>query len=114
MHAEMVGAAANQLHHFPPNEFYDPPTVCAVMAGLLVRDVCDPTALANPTATLAHPLQLMADTAWHGGAWSAAFTLDSSGPPAYLIHLLKKYKLPLAALGSICLLYCGAVVAGLV
>ena len=32
----------------------------------------------------------MADTAWHGGAWAAAFTLDSSGPPAYLIHLLKK------------------------
>jgi hypothetical protein len=113
MHAEMVGAAANQLHHFPPNEFYDPPTVCAVMAGLLVRDVCDPTALANPAVTLVHPLQLMADTAWHGGAWAAAFTLDSSGPPAYVIHLLKKYKLPLVAVASISLLYGAILVAGL-
>ena len=113
MHAQMVGAAANQLHHFPPNEFYDPPTVCAVMAGLLVRDVCDPIALANPATSLVHPLQLVADTAWHGGAWAAAFTLDSSGPPAYVIHLLKKYKLPLATVLSISLLYCAISVAGL-
>ena len=95
MHAKMVGAAANQLHHFPPNELYDPSTVCAVMAGLLVRDICDPDAPANPAVALEHPLQLVADTAWHGGTWAAAFTLDSSGAPAYLIHLLKKYLLRL-------------------
>lgn len=39
MHAAQVGAALEQIHHFAPNEFYDPATVCAVMAGLLVRDV---------------------------------------------------------------------------
>jgi hypothetical protein len=37
IHAAQVGAALEQIHYFAPNEFYDPATVCALMAGLLVR-----------------------------------------------------------------------------
>ena len=93
MHAKRVAAAVEQLHHFPPNEVYDPATVCQVMAGLLVRDVCDPTAPANPSVALEHPLQLVADTAWHGGTWTAAFTLDSSAPAAFLINMAQANRI---------------------
>ena len=34
MHAAQVGAAANNLHHFKPNEFYDPETVSGIAFGL--------------------------------------------------------------------------------
>jgi hypothetical protein len=113
MHAAQVGAAANNLHHFKPNEFYDPETVSAVMALLLICDLRDPTALAQPGVALAHPLDLIQDNAWHGGAWTSAFSLDSMGAVAYVLYLLKRHAIWLAPLTLGGLLWLGASATGI-
>ena len=48
----------------------------------------------------------------HGGAWTAAFTLDSSAPAAFGIHLLKKHGIWLGPLMGAGLLYVAAHIAG--
>lgn len=56
----------------------------AVMASLLIRDIRDPSAAANPKTYLRNPLNLFTDNAWHGGCWRTAWKFSSLGAPALL------------------------------
>src|SRR3954470_24355475 len=50
-------------------EVFEPETSNALMAALLIHDLRNPSAAANPSTDLAHPLELFVDQAAHGGLW---------------------------------------------
>lgn len=54
-------------------EVFDPPTTTTLMAALLVHDLRNPGAAANPATPLANPMDLFAQAANHGGLWRAAY-----------------------------------------
>ncbi len=55
-------------------EVFDPATSTTLMAALLVHDLRNPTAAANPSTQLANPMDLFAAAANHGGLWRAAYS----------------------------------------
>jgi hypothetical protein len=54
-------------------EVFDPATSTTLMAALLVHDLRNPAAPANPATPLANPMDLFAQAANHGGLWRAAY-----------------------------------------
>lgn len=54
-------------------EVFSPATANTLMAALLVRDLRDPSAAANPGTQVHNPMDLFADGANHGGLWRAAY-----------------------------------------
>lgn len=54
-------------------EVFDPATTTTLMAALLVHDLRNPHAAAQPTTALANPMDLFAQAANHGGLWRAAY-----------------------------------------
>jgi len=54
-------------------EVFDPSTTTTLMAALLVHDLRNPAAAANPATPLANPMDLFAQAANHGGLWRAAY-----------------------------------------
>ena len=54
-------------------EVFDPATSTTLMAALLVHDLRNPSAAANPSTELSNPMDLFAQAANHGGLWRAAY-----------------------------------------
>ena len=54
-------------------EVFDPATSTTLMAALLVHDLRNPAAAANPDTPLANPMDLFTRAANHGGLWRAAY-----------------------------------------
>jgi hypothetical protein len=54
-------------------EVFEPATTTTLMAALLVHDLRNPAAAANPATPLANPMDLFAQAANHGGLWRAAY-----------------------------------------
>src|SRR3954466_13293870 len=50
-------------------EVFEPETSSTLMAALLIHDLRNPAAAANPSTDLAQPLDLFVDQAAHGGLW---------------------------------------------
>lgn len=65
---QALAAAYAGAHRFGV-EVFDPATSNTLMAALLVHDLRNRTAAANPNTPLAHPLQLLSQGAVHGGLW---------------------------------------------
>jgi hypothetical protein len=58
-------------------EVFDPSTSNTLMAALLVHDLRNPAAVAQPSTTLDHPLQLFWQGANHGGLWRNPYAARS-------------------------------------
>ncbi len=71
-------------------EIFDPATSRTLMAALLVHDLRNPAAAANPAAPLSHPLRLESAAAVHGGLWRMPYALRSVLPPAVGLGLLTR------------------------
>lgn len=69
-------AAYAGAHHYGV-EIFEPATTNAVMAALLIHDLRNDEAPANPAVPLSHPLELFCDEAVHGGLWRAGMRLRS-------------------------------------
>ncbi len=54
-------------------EVFEPATSTTLMAALLVHDLRNPAAAANPATVLDNPMDLFAQAANHGGLWRAAY-----------------------------------------
>jgi hypothetical protein len=54
-------------------EVFAPSTSNTLMAALLVHDLRNPAALANPATPLSHPVELFWQGACHGGLWRTAY-----------------------------------------
>jgi hypothetical protein len=61
-------------------EIFDPPTTRVLMAALLVHDIRDPDAAAQPKNDLSHPFDLFVQGAMHGGIWRLAYQARSVLP----------------------------------
>ena len=75
--AKALGTALSGMGHFKPLLAFEEQTVARVMALLLIHDLRNPSAPANPETALDHPHDLFADSAFHGGS----FRLGASRPP---------------------------------
>jgi hypothetical protein len=71
-------------------EVFEPATTNALMAALWVHDLRNPASSAQPATALAHPLQLLAEGAAHGGLWRVPYLPRSVLPFAALLGLMKK------------------------
>jgi hypothetical protein len=55
-------------------EVFEPATSTTLMAALLVHDLRNPSATANPATELQNPMELFVQGANHGGLWRAAYS----------------------------------------
>ena len=72
MRNRALAAAYAGAHRFGV-EVFDPSTSNTLMAALLVHDLRNPGAAANPDTRLSHPLELLWEGANHGGLWRNAY-----------------------------------------
>ncbi len=72
MRNRALAAAYAGAHRFGV-EVFDPSTSNTLMAALLVHDLRNPDAVANPAVDLDHPLELLWQGANHGGLWRTAW-----------------------------------------
>ena len=63
------------------------------MAALLVHDLRNPAAAANPATPLANPMDLFAQGANHGGLWRAAYAPRSVLGVAALLGMFESTRL---------------------
>jgi hypothetical protein len=71
-------------------EVFEPDTTNALMAAMWVHDLRNPQSPARPSAALAHPLDLLAEGAAHGGLWRVPYLPRSVLPFAALLGLMKR------------------------
>ena len=71
-------------------EVFEPATSNSLMAALLVHDLRSPKAPGNPDVALAHPLELFAQQAGHGGMWRNPFAPRSVLTMAALLGLVRR------------------------
>lgn len=71
-------------------EIFEPETCRALTAALLVRDLHDETAAANPAVGLSHPYRLFCDAALHGGMWRMPYEPRSVLPLGVVIGTFKR------------------------
>lgn len=65
-------------------EVWQPETSRAMNAACLVYDLHHPDSVANPTAPLAHPLELFMEGAMHGSSWTSPYATPSIATAAAL------------------------------
>lgn len=63
-------------------EVFDPATASTLMAGQLVHDLRNPSALSQPGVSLPEPYRFLVDGAAHGGMWRTAYDPRSVLPGA--------------------------------
>jgi hypothetical protein len=71
-------------------EIFAPETSRAVMAALLVHDIRNASAAANPATQLEHPFDLFVDNAIHGGIWQLPYEPRSVLPLALLLGMVRR------------------------
>lgn len=71
-------------------EVFEPEASRAIMAALLVHDLRNPRSVAQPSTELAHPYELFASGAIHGGIWRLGFEPRSVLPLALLLGLARR------------------------
>ncbi|MEA2453243.1 MAG: hypothetical protein QOG04_1953 [Actinomycetota bacterium] len=71
-------------------EIFDPATTRTLMAALLVHDLRDPSAAANPATELSHPFDLFVQGAIHGGIWRLPYEARSILPIGLVGGFLKR------------------------
>jgi hypothetical protein len=73
-------------------EVFQPETSRAVMAALLVHDIRNANAKANPATQLDHPFDLFVDNAIHGGIWQLPYEPRSVLPLALLLGMMRRNR----------------------
>ena len=86
---------------FEPMEILREETSRAVMGALLIHDLRNPKAMANPKNKLHgnNPIHLMMENCFHGGIWRLAYKFDTIGSIAAGSVYLKWYLPYVAAAG---------------
>lgn len=90
--AALFAAAYGGFHLFKPLEVMYQETSNAVMFALLIHDVVNPKAAANPkNSKLSNPYELFEFGSFHGGVWRCAYKLNTIGEVAALSYFATKY-----------------------
>jgi len=89
IHNRSIKWAYDGMPYFPPMEIFDQETSNAVMAALLIHDIRNPQAVANPSVKLDNPYELFKHYGFHGGMWRVGYKVDTIGEVSVLIHFIK-------------------------
>lgn len=81
--------AYDGMPFFKPYEIFEQETSNAVMSAILIHDLNNPKAVANPNVQLKNPLALFSQNSFHGGVWRCAYKINSIGEVSVLIHFFK-------------------------
>jgi len=81
--------AYDGMPFFQPYEIFEQETSNAVMSAILIHDLNNPKAVANPSVPLKNPLALFSQNSFHGGVWRCAYKINSIGEVSVLIHFIK-------------------------
>lgn len=71
-------------------EVFEPATSNTLMAALLVHDLRNPSAAANPASSLAHPEELLWQGAGHGGLWRTPYAPRSVLGIAVVLGMIRR------------------------
>mmetsp|Transcript_85990 Transcript_85990/g.168199 ORF Transcript_85990/g.168199 Transcript_85990/m.168199 type:complete len:552 (+) Transcript_85990:84-1739(+) len=86
------GWAYQGMPYFKPYEIFVQETTNALMAAVLIADVTDKAAVANPAnrkaSGIKNPLELFKFNSVHGGLWRAAYKVDSIGEVSAIIYFM--------------------------
>lgn len=84
-HVAAAKAFVDGVEAFPPNVVLDPETAAPLLCIVLLRDLISDRSNASPHVPLSHPMQLMHESAFHGGNWRCAYNAESVGVAVYTI-----------------------------
>jgi len=104
VHNRQFAWAYSGMPYFKPFEIFDQDTSNAVMSAILIHDINNPKAAANPNTPLHNPLEMFKYNGFHGGVWRAGYKVGSVGEVSVLIHFLS-YAKPLFVLIFVFLIY---------
>lgn len=107
-------AAFEGMGRFTPMEIMREETSRAVMAALLIHDIRNPEAVANPKNKLPdnNPIHLMMSGSFHGGIWRGAYKFDTIGTVA-VVSVMAKWYFP-HLLASFAVIWAGYSKAGVI
>jgi len=89
VHNKQFAWAYDGMPYFTPFEIFEQETSNAVMGAILVHDLRNPKAVANPSVRLGNPLELFKENSFHGGVWRAGYKVGSIGEMSVLVHFVK-------------------------
>lgn len=91
---KLFEASYGGMRNFKPLEVFHQDVSNHVMTALMLSDIQPGNkGASNPKTTLANPLQLFSEGAFHGGMWRCGYKLDTIGEVSALSFWLAKYKL---------------------
>ena len=105
VHNKQFAWAYDGMPFFVPFEIFDQNTSNAVMSGILVHDLRNKQAVANPSVPLRNPLELFKHNSFHGGVWRAAYKVGTIGEISVIVHFVKELKLVLLVLLALVLFF---------
>jgi len=89
VHNRQFAWAYDGMPFFRPYEIFEQETSNAVMTAILIHDVRNPNAVANPDVPLPNPLALFSHNSFHGGVWRAGYKVGTIGEVSVLVHFAK-------------------------
>jgi hypothetical protein len=89
VHNKKFAWAYDGMPFFQPLEIFEQETSNAVMSAILVHDLSNPQAVANPNVPLKNPLEMFKYNSFHGGIWRIAYKVGTIGEVSALIHFIK-------------------------
>jgi hypothetical protein len=92
VHNKQFAAAYGGMPKFRPMEIMYQETSNAVMGAILIHDIRNPKAFANPKSGLTSPLDLFRGAPFHGGIWRMGYKMNSIGEVAAVIYYLRVYR----------------------
>eukprot|EP01119_Soliformovum_irregulare_P020203 TRINITY_DN6509_c0_g3_i1.p1 TRINITY_DN6509_c0_g3~~TRINITY_DN6509_c0_g3_i1.p1 ORF type:complete len:527 (-),score=168.14 TRINITY_DN6509_c0_g3_i1:62-1642(-) len=92
VHNRSFAWAYSGMPYFKPYEIFDQESSNAVMSAILIHDLNNPKAAANPQTVLKNPLELFKYNSFHGGVWRSGYKVNSIGEVSVLVHFLSAYR----------------------
>jgi len=89
VHNKQFAWAYDGMPFFKPYEIFEQDTSNAVMSAILIHDLNNPKAVANPSVPLHNPLEMFKYNSFNGGVWRSAYKVGSIGEVSVIIHFVK-------------------------
>eukprot|EP01114_Cavostelium_apophysatum_P017977 TRINITY_DN545_c0_g1_i1.p1 TRINITY_DN545_c0_g1~~TRINITY_DN545_c0_g1_i1.p1 ORF type:complete len:531 (+),score=139.84 TRINITY_DN545_c0_g1_i1:67-1659(+) len=89
VHNKSFAWAYDGIPYFKPYEIFEQDTSNAVMSAILIHDINNPKAAANPTFPLHNPLELFKYNSFNGGVWRSGYKYGTLGEISVIIHFVK-------------------------
>jgi len=89
VHNKKFAWAYDGMPFFKPLEIFEQETSNAVMSSILIHDLSNQQAVANPSVPLKNPLEMFKYNSFHGGVWRIPYKVGTIGEVSAVIHFIK-------------------------